>query len=300
MTRIEEPKSWGLRGRTSQALFFAVVFLFLAALPSPLGAQLIYTYEALDETVEYDVTTGLRQFEMIVTLSEDPANPDYPNAIGGFTMAIAHDSGIVQAVSADAGDYLQSLNDGDGPEFFASGESDDGSGFIVSVIVHILDIFPFPPGSEAIDMTYVTIPDSLQGSADTVVTALSFQDLLFQGMTITNQVFSYQPPVPAELVDGQVMLVPTDPFRRGDVNDDGLVGIADPILAIEFLFGSGSEPGCLDAIDVNDDGSGGIDDVILSLNYQFLGGAPPAAPGPLECGVDPTLDALAACQYSGC
>lgn len=87
------------------------------------------------------------------------------------------------------------------------------------------------------------------------------------------------------------------PFRRGDANDDGTVDIADPVSTLSYLFSGGAAPSCEDAADANDDGDLDIGDPITSLTWLFLGGAEPPAPGPSECGPDPTQDALA-CEVS--
>ena len=78
-------------------------------------------------------------------------------------------------------------------------------------------------------------------------------------------------------------------FRRGRINDDDSLDIADAVAAIEFLFGDGRSPACLDALDVNDDGDGNIADAIYLLNFLFGGGEPPLPPFAAE-GEDPTED----------
>ncbi|MCA8958995.1 MAG: hypothetical protein KDC38_00720, partial [Planctomycetes bacterium] len=47
---------------------------------------------------------------------------------------------------------------------------------------------------------------------------------------------------------------------------------------------------CIDAADTNDDGAFDISDPIYLLTSLFGMGAPP--PPPVDCGPDPTLDAL--------
>ena len=88
-------------------------------------------------------------------------------------------------------------------------------------------------------------------------------------------------------------------FRRGDVNDDGKIDIADAISLLGHLFGGQPAPGCPDAADSNDDGQLNIADAITVLSYLFAGGSV-ADPGN-ECGVDPTGDdELGACTYTHC
>ena len=76
-------------------------------------------------------------------------------------------------------------------------------------------------------------------------------------------------------------------FRRGDVNGDAALNIADAIALLGFLFSGSAAPGCLDAGDVNADGANNIADAISLLGFLFSGSAEPPAPG-TNCGVDPT------------
>lgn len=82
-------------------------------------------------------------------------------------------------------------------------------------------------------------------------------------------------------------------FVRGDTNGDGLINIADAVVALGYLF-QGAAVNCRDALDANDDGALDISDPIYHLAYQFSGGLPPPPPFgvfPTSCGLDPTPDA---------
>jgi len=80
-------------------------------------------------------------------------------------------------------------------------------------------------------------------------------------------------------------------FLRGDPNGDGSTDISDPIMVLEYLFGSINTLACPDAADSNDDGTLDISDAIFLLQYLFEGSVvippPVGVPGP-----DPTADAL--------
>lgn len=89
-------------------------------------------------------------------------------------------------------------------------------------------------------------------------------------------------------------------FLRGDANDDGQVRLADAITILHCLFGGGKCPVCLAAGDANDDGEMTLTDAINVLSFLYLGGPAPLAPGPFECGVDPTRDANAPCLQTSC
>ena len=90
-----------------------------------------------------------------------------------------------------------------------------------------------------------------------------------------------------------------DLFRRGDVNTDGSVNIADPIALINYVLGL-YETTCVDAADVNDNGNVNIVDIVHLL-LMIMDGTPQVpAPGIINCGPDPTADALDCVSYDGC
>ncbi|MEM7232272.1 MAG: HYR domain-containing protein, partial [Planctomycetota bacterium] len=101
----------------------------------------------------------------------------------------------------------------------------------------------------------------------------------------------------------EVFVEPTDVevrFRRGDSNGDGRVDLADAVNTLGVLFLGGVQPNCRDAADADDNGNIDITDAVKTLNFLFIGGAPPSAPGPRECGVDPSEDDLPECRYESC
>ncbi|KAF0239663.1 MAG: hypothetical protein FD180_5205, partial [Planctomycetota bacterium] len=79
-------------------------------------------------------------------------------------------------------------------------------------------------------------------------------------------------------------------LRRGDSDANAAIELTDAVSLLNYLFLGGESPACLDAADFDDNGSADISDAIASLNYQFLGGTAPAAPGPTNCGPDPTAE----------
>jgi hypothetical protein len=102
------------------------------------------------------------------------------------------------------------------------------------------------------------------------------------------------PPLDIRFVD-----LNTQDFLRGDTNADGTVDISDPIRTLMYLFLGADEPSCLDAADAFDDGEINIVDAILTLLDFFRDGTAITAPGPFECGADPTEDALG-CSRDSC
>jgi len=82
------------------------------------------------------------------------------------------------------------------------------------------------------------------------------------------------------------------PFVRGDVDQNGVLDLSDPVNILLYMFTEGhGDLGCLSAADVNDTGAIDLADPIYSLGYLFAGGPPPRPPFP-DCGSDPTADDL--------
>ncbi|MEC9476868.1 MAG: proprotein convertase P-domain-containing protein [Planctomycetota bacterium] len=95
---------------------------------------------------------------------------------------------------------------------------------------------------------------------------------------------------------------PQEIFRRGDVNSDTGVNIADAVRLLNGLFVPGSpQPECYDSADVNDDGSSNVADAVYLLGALFIPGSPnPPPPGLQNCGPDPTDDNLDCAKYEVC
>ncbi len=89
-------------------------------------------------------------------------------------------------------------------------------------------------------------------------------------------------------------------FKRGDVDANGSVNIADGVSLLNYLFGGGAAPTCADAADTSDAGQLTIASAVFVLNFLFSSGAAPPAPGHEECGPDPTEDALDCAGFGGC
>jgi PKD repeat protein len=83
-------------------------------------------------------------------------------------------------------------------------------------------------------------------------------------------------------------------FLRGDVSNDGKLGINDAVQLLGYLFSKGAAPSCLDAADVDDGGRIDIGDAIGLLSSVFGASLSPAAPYPMP-GLDPTADTLPPC-----
>jgi hypothetical protein len=92
---------------------------------------------------------------------------------------------------------------------------------------------------------------------------------------------------------------PQASFRRGDVNADDRVNIADAIFLLQYLFKGGEAPPCLSAADIADNGRLNVSDANLLLRH--VSGVLPTLPDPFNaCGQDPTEDELGCETFPPC
>ncbi len=101
-------------------------------------------------------------------------------------------------------------------------------------------------------------------------------------------------------LSARIRAVAPELFRRGDSNSSGAQDITDAVLVLSFLFQGGQAPACMDAADVDDDGRLTISDAVTLLYALFQGDADRVPPPGLDCGPDPTEDALGTCATTGC
>lgn len=97
----------------------------------------------------------------------------------------------------------------------------------------------------------------------------------------------------------EVCLDRTPEFKRGDCNLDDKVNVADSNSVLTIAY-QGLVPGCEDACDINDDGLINLADSVYVLSYLFGFGAPIPAPTHPDCGPDPTEDELGCLVYTFC
>lgn len=119
--------------------------------------------------------------------------------------------------------------------------------------------------------------------------AIRFEDGLGSPPLNNRVVVDHESKVPF-LLDGAFRVGTAPEFLRGEVNGDGRINIADPVMIAMYLF-RGRSIRCVKAADVDDDGEVRLNDVQYLLNYLFLLGRviPPPFPTP---GLDPTEDDL--------
>ncbi len=91
-------------------------------------------------------------------------------------------------------------------------------------------------------------------------------------------------------------------FLRGDTDGSGATSVLlDALYLLQWGFLNGPAPACDDAADVDDSGAvQPLLDALALLLWGFAAGEIPPAPGPTECGVDTTTDALLCAGPTGC
>src|SRR5690606_36842413 len=90
-------------------------------------------------------------------------------------------------------------------------------------------------------------------------------------------------------------------FLRGDANADGRFDLSDSIRVLLWLYAADrltSPIACLDSLDLDDNGVVEMADALVGLARLFTGGPEPAAPF-RSCGVDPTFDGIL-CDVATC
>ena len=65
--------------------------------------------------------------------------------------------------------------------------------------------------------------------------------------------------------------------KRGDVNHDCSVNVADLTYLVDYLFFAGPPPPCEEECDVNGDGAINVADLTYLVDYLFFAGPPPAS-----------------------
>jgi hypothetical protein len=89
-------------------------------------------------------------------------------------------------------------------------------------------------------------------------------------------------------------------FSRGDGNGDGKISVTDGVIVAQNIFaGKLVIFDCQDMLDVNDDGTLNTADPVVLLTYLFLNGPQPPAPFKTCTLGDPTADALS-CSQPNC
>jgi hypothetical protein len=286
---------------------------------------------AIDFTVGFDVPESiaglpgeLKVFDAFVTLTTSGA--DESAGAQGWSLVVRTEGAEIQKASLD-GIEVETLRDHDNdpatplidPYPFqiatsqfrklmtyrpiVEGEAPAG-GAVISMVLSLTHRTELVPrGTQRIVRLTVAARVPPDGSCTAVTFRVLDQDipresgaaqpLSIFGIT-QKTLITYQGESLVPSKEARGVLVCSGSFRRGDSNGDTRVDISDPIRLLNFLFLDAAELGCLDSVDVNDDGRADITDAIFLLEDLF---APYVeslipAPGPFDCGLDPTTDDL--------
>ncbi len=277
-------------GIDAQALPFTV-----GLTPAP---ATVFTLSCADQEVNFSGATGVGSFTGSISVTEDSANTGYPNDTQGFSFGIAHEQSLLNVTGVTQGATLQALEGGNGAEFLVISLYPEG--FTIGCVYDIenIAVLAFPMETEVFTADYETVAGNLAGTdaGATVTTALTpISGLGPNQVTMVMVVDGQSNAMVGEA--GQISLIATGGFDRGDCNDDGLFDIADAITLLDALFLGGSVP-CDDACDGNDDELKDIADPIYILAGLFNGG--PLPPGSGTCGPDPTEGTLGCESYDSC
>lgn len=252
---------------------------------------------------------------------------DHVDPIQGYQLAISYDNTLLTHIEPAADfDYYSGLSTDaffpGGPGafngielFYPAMNPNVAPGVGLATFAAIFDFLPpfngqlLPAGNDQslVQMEFAVSPTATLGSTTTIILDDSYSlpscptadpncvpgpannYIIYDGLSIS--------PIK---IDGVVEFVNNPGFRRGNTNGDSGVDLADALFVVNYLFSGGQQPGCLDSADINDDGSVDISDTIYLLNYLFVSGPSPSAPGPQNCGLDPSDDALDCILPSGC
>ncbi len=219
-----------------------------------------------------------------------------PAGVQGWSLSIAHDTGLMSLVGAptiegtDAGDFFSGgfektetaggrRGDGGG-----AGQEDEVGGVVSAVVLSFTQPSTLDPSiaQSILRTTYelnsqvglggpgvVRFQDGLQGSGQPVANLLTIRGATVKPVHL----------VPLEIRRGALF----GQFVRGDINTDGKVDIADAVWALSDLMRGGPPTSCPAAADVNDDGAYDIADPVYLLQHRFLHGPTIPAPYP-NCG----------------
>jgi len=208
----------------------------------------------------------------------------------GISIAVEFDPNQIRFNSIDIGGTIAEAF---GAEYFAP-VIDNEAGYCT---LGILMDFTSPFESQKIPATGFETPvanaEVVVLDADPETTGVDLKLSGFVGDPPVGNLFvvDFGSKVPV-LQSGRLSLLVERPFIRGDINEDGMVDIADAVWILQWLFLRGvRDTDCQKAGDTNDTGAVLLDDILLILQYQFWGGITLTPPFP-EPGFDPTPDDL--------
>ena len=301
-TVVEESSNLGSPPLTPVVVVDEGTSIDAEALPFTVGLtpapSNVFTLRCTDQQATFSSVSGVGSFTNSITMTEDQDNVGYPNDTQGFSFGISHDSILLTVIDVHQGAILQAMNGGAGADYFQVGIYPDGCTVGCIYDFQNITVAQFPTETELTTADYETVAGTLAGTeaGDTIVTQLTpIAGLGPNSVTLVMVVGGQSNAMVSD--SGEISLVATGGFDRGDCNDDGLFDIADPITLLDNLFLGGFVP-CDDACDGNDDELKDIADPIYILAALFNGG--PLPPDSGNCGPDPTEGTLGCDSFDSC
>ncbi len=263
--------------------------LAAAVITSPCApVERTFRIEAAAEPLKVDADLGTGSTIVDVALREDPVACCPPRLIQGLALSIAvpDDLRVVRFLPGDV--YTLGFLAREGPGcselqlIFSAGRR-------------------FPDFTTVLRVEIGTRPEVWRDVLAPAVRQVAFPDICVNAAAV--RYLDGSQALIADL-EGAALALPVLPrrpfFLRGDANADGVRDIADAIKLLSWLYSDRTAiPMCLDAADANDDGRIDIADAIAILSRIFGGGGLFPEPS-LQCGRDPTSDALDCRDYPPC
>ncbi|MDC0853023.1 hypothetical protein OAP77_01585 [Planctomycetota bacterium] len=244
---------------------------------------------------------------MTGTLNLFYSDPD--DEIQGFTITICYDCDLTieagtfsldgSIVEETGAEYLNHQVDDD----CSDGETGE---LILAILLDALPPFEgqtLPPTSENLLVGSISVSVDESAECNELQEIYFCDDINGNGSVslYNNVVIDYQSVQDYERIDTGINVVPEEIFQRGDCNSDDKVDLADAATTIASQF-QGLPILCPDACDINDDGIINLADSVYVMNWLFKFGPTPPDPGPFDNGADPTDDELPLCNSNdtGC
>ncbi len=271
----------------SLSLFFGVL--------SPVSAEQ-FTFSTEPSTIDYSSLSGIGLGDVRVRLRENPPPTGPLSFLDGFSFSLSNDPLVFNCTSLVPSGIMLFLNGGNGPQLATVDIAEDGVTarwiFAVSGGMDVL----FPSDIEIARLTVKTISETWAENEVGGLASFSDQSPASLDLVADVAVVSGEPIEANWEIEPIVFQPGPRGFLRGDTNSDGVVeGIPDAVMVLSGLFDPDVQLNCLEAADLNDDGMVDLADPIFLLNWKFGGGPGPSGPYP-NCGLDPTPDSLDCAQ----
>ncbi|MFN0057501.1 MAG: hypothetical protein ACKVX7_03515 [Planctomycetota bacterium] len=215
---------------------------------------------------------------------------DSSTQVHGWSFGVCHDSALASVLTVTFGPSLVGSN----PDF-EEREVVPSAGWSGAALMSFTAAATLPPGPQVLytaHYDHFALGEPLLAYCHPVTSYSNSMVVIVDPGAI---------PVSPQILPGTLGAPPPGlPFKRGDVDSDGVVNfIADANALSYALAGGGPAPSCFDTGDADDDGQMDLADVqaLLQIGFLGVGSVPPPHPA---CGLDPTLDALPCAGYSAC